>query len=91
MRAVGVQNGTLLVDGRRKGNAYSGVAYVFSPGCGSFGFNVTGAILNGEREVLLHGRAPRTQNCAVVDYIDSSLRFTYERVVQPYVFGEEGD
>jgi hypothetical protein len=73
---LGVQPGTLLFDGRRDGNQYSGTAYVFSKVCGPRAYAVTGPVSPEERTVTMYGKAPIVNsNCRVVKHRDDVLVF----------------
>jgi hypothetical protein len=68
---LGVQPGTLLFDGRRNGNQYSGTAYVFSKLCGALPYAVAGPVSPDERTVTMYGKAPLVNtNCHVIGYRD---------------------
>jgi hypothetical protein len=74
-----VSNGTLLFNGRKYGDRYSGTAYVFSTNCHARGYAVSGPITGDERIVTLYGKAPRVDsNCRVIGYRDDVLVFTYQ-------------
>src|ERR1700676_3466567 len=55
---IGVQPGTLLFDGRRDGDKYSGTAYVFSKACGARAYAVAGPVSPDQRAVTMSGKAP---------------------------------
>ena len=59
MRDEGVTSGTLLFEGTRTGDRYTGVAFVFSSRCGRRSYPVAGAVGPDQRSVVLHGEAPR--------------------------------
>src|SRR5208282_4383730 len=50
---LGVQAGTLLFEGRRAGNRYSGTAYVFSKACGPLPYAVAGPVSPDDRTVTM--------------------------------------
>jgi hypothetical protein len=78
LQEVGIQPGTLLFDGRRDGNRYSGTAYVFSQLCGALAYPVSGPVSPDERSVTMYGKAPSVSaNCRVVGYRDDVLVFTF--------------
>jgi hypothetical protein len=75
---LGVQPGTLLFDGRRNGNQYSGTAYVFSKVCGARAYAVAGPVSPDERTVTMYGKAPIVDsNCRVAKYRDDVLVFNF--------------
>ncbi|MET4424229.1 hypothetical protein [Bradyrhizobium sp. RT3a] len=74
---IGVQSGTLLFDGRREGDKYSGTAYVFSKLCGALPYITTGPIAPDQRTVTMYGKAPiANSNCRVIGYRDDVLVFS---------------
>jgi hypothetical protein len=76
-----VKLGTLLFEGRRSGNAYDGIAYVFSSRCDPIGYRVHGTVSADDRQVTLEGRAPiRGANCQVTGYKNDPLVFAYQGV-----------
>jgi hypothetical protein len=78
LQEVGVQPGTLLFDGRRDENRYSGTAYVFSKFCGALAYAVSGPVSPDQRSVTMYGKAPTLDsNCRVVGYRDDVLVFTF--------------
>lgn len=78
MRAVGVGPGVLLFDGRRKGNTYSGTAYIFTRRCGKHGYSVEGFVGSDDRSVTLRGLAPRLDTqCRRLGAREDRLVFTY--------------
>lgn len=78
LSSVGVSRGTLLFQGRKAGNSYSGTAYVFSQ-CGAQSYKVTGPVSDDQRQVTLVGRAPMLDgNCRVTRYRDDILVFSYQ-------------
>jgi hypothetical protein len=80
MQAAGARKGSVLFEGRRAGNRYSGTAYVFASGCGSFAYAVSGDVLNGDRQVVMSGQAPRVdrETCKIVGYRSDRLVFDYK-------------
>lgn len=54
----GVRRNTVLFEGRRIGDRYSGIAYRFSAECGLRSFPVEGRVENGDRRVRLTGHYP---------------------------------
>jgi hypothetical protein len=74
----GVTPGTLLFEGVRYGDTYSGTAYVFSRGCGRWSYAVSGTVSNDDRVVTMAGQAPRLNaSCEVVGYRSDTLVFEY--------------
>ena len=57
LASAGIKKGTVLFNGRREGNSYSGTAYFFSH-CGVKPYRVTGPVSEDQRKVTLSGRAP---------------------------------
>jgi TIR domain-containing protein len=51
--------GRVLFSGQRNSNRYEGTAYVISKKCGSFPYDVTGQVLNGDKTVLISGVQPQ--------------------------------
>jgi len=75
---VGVKSGTILFSGKRQGNTYSGLAYIFSKNCGSTAFEVTGVVSEDQRQVTMYGKLPRkNDNCEIVGLGDITMLFTY--------------
>jgi hypothetical protein len=76
MREEGVTSGTLLFEGSRNGNSYSGTAYVFLRGCGRRGYRVNGSVSNDDRIVKMYGQAPRLDaGCKLIGYRADELVF----------------
>jgi hypothetical protein len=74
---VGVRSGTLLFDGRRADNQYSGAAYVFSRTCGALPYTVAGPVSLDQRTVTMYGKAPVVNsNCGVIGHRDDVLIFS---------------
>jgi hypothetical protein len=85
MRERGPKSGTLLFDGRRDGDTYSGTAYAFSKQCGPIGYSVVGTTSADQRRVTLRGRVPvRNSACQPNSYRDDVLDFDF-------VFRKEAD
>lgn len=79
MRRVGASNGTLLFDGVRNGETYTGTAYIFAAGCAPQPYPVAGTVSAGNNRVVMVGRAPRIgKRCDVTGYRDDTLVFTYQ-------------
>jgi len=75
---AGIQGGTVLFDGKRNGNSYSGTAYVYSRACGAVGFEASGPVASDQRSVTIHGKSPRlTTNCQTSGYRDETLSFNF--------------
>lgn len=78
MRDEGVSAGTLLFEGTRNGDAYSGTAFVFSRVCGRLAYRVSGAASSDNRSITLHGQAPRLgSGCRVIGYRADELTFQF--------------
>jgi hypothetical protein len=74
---IGVQPGTLLFDGRKVGNTYSGTAYVFSKVCGALPYTTEGPVTPDQRTVTMYGKAPIVDStCSVIQYRDDVLVFS---------------
>ena len=76
---VGVQQGTLLFQGTKIDNQYSGTAFLFSKSCGPLPYAVTGPVSPDQRTVTFYGKAPdqMNSNCQVLDYRDDTLVFEF--------------
>jgi hypothetical protein len=78
---VGVHKGTLLFSGKRTGNSYSGVAYIFNrfnKACDPKPYQVAGPVSSDQRSVTLYGKAPHADaNCNITNYSDDVLVFTF--------------
>lgn len=73
---AGARPGTLLFEGQAVDDAYFGTAYIFNRGCGAFGYQVSGPILENYRRVQMRGQAPRVgADCQVFGYVDDVLEF----------------
>ena len=78
LTAMGVKPGTLLFDGIKKGNSYSGTAYAFTNLCQPKDYPVSGAISEDEKQVTLRGKMPEFgDGCKVAKYRDALLVFTF--------------
>jgi hypothetical protein len=78
LRSVGVRRGTLLFNGTKNGNWYSGWASVFSPGCAPLEYWVEGPVASNQREVSMRGTREVHRNCQWTgDYATDVLVFTY--------------
>lgn len=77
---VPVSRGSVLFEGTRQGDAYTGRAFVVSPGCGTQSYPVTGVVSSDQRTVTLSGRAPGlSASCEPTEPRPVSLLFTYLR------------
>jgi serine/threonine protein kinase len=77
---LGVQRGTLLFEGRKEGNRYSGTAYIFTRNCSPAPYEVSGPISPNDEQVTMHGRAPLLNAaCQTTGYRDDVLVFTYQQ------------
>jgi hypothetical protein len=78
--SVGVKRGTLLFEGQKNGDQYSGTAYFFSKICGPGTYAVSGPVASNESQITitLSGKAPRLDaNCKQIGARDDVLIFTY--------------
>ena len=85
LRGAGVQEGTLLFDGYRSGNKYSGTARRFSKYCTSpLPYNVSGSVV-GEKKIVLRGRREvYDEGCRRTGrFTQDSLVFTFLRAAPP--------
>jgi Caspase domain len=78
MVSAGVRKGALLFSGKRTGNTYSGVAYIFNKRCGPQPYDVSGPVSEDQRSVMMFGKAPAQfdDNCRPIGYKDDTLVFT---------------
>ena len=79
--SVGVKRGTLLFDGQKNGDQYSGTAYFFSKICGPGTYAVSGPVTSNQSQITitLSGKAPRLDaNCKQIGLRDDVLVFTYK-------------
>lgn len=82
LATAGVQPGTLLFKGERRGNTLSGTAYVFKKGCSPAAYPVSATVAS-EREFVLEGSAPvfESGGCGIARYDagngNAALRFTF--------------
>lgn len=80
MRKAGAKKGDVVFQGTRDGTTYSGTAYIFSKGCGSQGYAVTGHVTDDDRGVVLEGDKPvLDSSCNVTGTRRDVLRFDYVR------------
>jgi len=83
LQKAGVEHGTVLFEGRKTGNRFSGTAYRFSRGCGAIGYEVNGAVSPTARDLTLSGRAPkRNSKCEVVGHFTDVLVFRRRTAVE---------
>ncbi len=76
MLNAGAEQGSVVFEGTRNGDAYSGTAYIFSKGCRPQGYAVSGDISDGERRITLYGQAPKVDDgCKVQGTKDDTLVF----------------
>lgn len=76
LQKAGVEDGTILFEGKKTGNRFSGTAYRFSKGCGAIGYEVGGAVSPSAVDLTLSGRAPkRNSKCDVVGHFTDVLVF----------------
>jgi hypothetical protein len=79
---VGVEKGTLLFDGKRVENTYSGTAYIFRKSCPPSPYAVKGPVSADDLQVTMYGKAPIVgQNCEITVSKDDVLVFTFLRKV----------
>ncbi len=76
MASAGARPGSLLFEGARFGNSYSGTARVFAGPCGVYAYNVSGLVI-ADRRVVVHGMAPRVNqnDCSIQSYRTDTLVF----------------
>lgn len=80
LTALGVQSGTLLFDGRKDGDTYSGTAYIFSRDCAPSAYPVSGTVSADSRQVVMYGKAPRRNaTCEVIGFRDDKLVFNFQQ------------
>ena len=80
LRASGVRPGTLLFDGRKRGNTYTGTARVFSKHCpgNPLQYQVSGPVSRGQTRVTLYGDREIHQRCQPTGrYREDVLVFDY--------------
>lgn len=79
MHNVGARAGTLLFEGTRDGNTYAGTAYIFSARCKPQPYAVQGAVIDGDRRIVMTGKAPIVAaNCTINGTRDDTLEFTFQ-------------
>jgi PAN domain len=79
MAARGVRQGTVLFDGTRSADVYTGTSKLFrGPPCGEFNYTVAGSVAPDQKSVTLRGRAPNVEEgtCRITGYRDDELVFT---------------
>ncbi len=77
---AGVQRGTLLFNGTKNGNWYSGLARVFSSGCPGdpLEYYVEGPVSSDQARVTLTGTRETSDNCVATGrVVVDELVFTY--------------
>ncbi|KGJ65548.1 hypothetical protein LUI11_32200 [Bradyrhizobium diazoefficiens] len=80
---IGVQPRTLLFDGRRDRDKYTGTAYVFSRVCGALPYAVAGPVSPDQRAVTMYGKAPVVDSsCRVLGHRDDVLVFSLSSIAQ---------
>jgi hypothetical protein len=85
MARVGVRPGTVLFEGQKDGNQYTGTAYIFPPNCPSVAYDVSGPVSPDDRQVTMFGQAPRVDSrCRIFGYRDDVLVFSYVRTVSGF-------
>jgi hypothetical protein len=87
---IGVRRGTLLFEGRKEGNRYSGTAYFFSKQCGQRPYAVSGSVAsrNSQITITMSGQAPRLDaNCQQIGVHNDVLVFHIRRMFLPAVNG----
>src|SRR5215212_9655887 len=83
LQKAGVENGTVLFEGKKTGNRFSGTAYRFSRGCGAIGYEVDGTVSPTAKDLTLSGRAPkRNSKCEVVGHFTDVLVFRRRTAVE---------
>ena len=74
--ASGGRAGSILFEGRRQREAYTGVAYTIRSKCGRIPFSVSGTVSPDQRQIVLTGSNPILDNdCQVTGYKDDRLVF----------------
>ena len=91
MRDEGVVPGTVLFEGYRSGDAFTGTAYAFSRRCGAIPFAVTGQVSTDQRQVTLYGKSPARldDSCRTTAYRADVLGFEFLYANAPAVAGYE--
>ncbi len=82
MRNEGVTPGTLLFNGRKNGNSYSGTARLFSRHCpgAPLEYQVNGPVRPDQLQVTVYGTRPVMNRCQPTgQYKTDTLVFTYMR------------
>jgi len=80
LRSAGVYPGTLLFNGTKSGNWYSGLSRVFSSACpgNPLEYWVEGPVAENQARVTMQGTRERSRNCASTGQIvTDTLVFTY--------------
>ncbi|KMW59076.1 hypothetical protein AIOL_004057 [Candidatus Rhodobacter oscarellae] len=79
---AGVRRGTLLFNGTKSGNWYSGLSRVFSSSCpgNPLEYFVEGPVAPNQTQVTMQGTRERSRNCASTgQVVVDTLVFTYAR------------
>jgi hypothetical protein len=80
LEGVGVRPGTLLFNGVKSGNWYSGTARVFSSGCEPLEYHVEGPVRPDQLQVTVSGQRPVYSQCQFTgSFTTDMLVFTYLR------------
>lgn len=76
MAVEGARSGSLLFEGTRSGNSYTGTARIFAGACGIYTYDVSGPVI-ADRRVIVHGLAPQISqgDCRVHGYRPDTLVF----------------
>lgn len=76
MAEAGARPGSLLFEGARMRDSYSGTAYVFAGRCGRYDYPVSGIVQN-DRRVVMNGLAPRIdpRDCSLIGHRPDVLVF----------------
>jgi len=81
LRRAGVSRGAVAFSGERTRDRYTGKAYAFAERCPPAAFEVTGAVLNDHRQVMLQGKAPiRDRSCRVTGHQNEILNFVFHDI-----------
>jgi hypothetical protein len=76
MLEAGARPGSLLFRGQVDNGQYAGTAYIFNPRCGAISFQVKGAVLDNDEQIMLTGQAPQVgRNCRTYGSYTNNLEF----------------
>lgn len=76
----GIEPGSVLFEGRRRGAQYAGEAYTYSTACGRRAYKVEGRVADGDRRVVLSGFRPRfNTSCRRVGYVRTEMTLDLSR------------